>query len=97
MLSLLGSIIRLAVFSAIVLALGHVIHWRGKTLSDQVKVGMAQAQRTEAADRVKHWSRKVAQEAQKASGAGTTGLHQEIPLSERQKLKDLIRELNSSH
>jgi len=66
MLRLIGFMIKVCVFSIVVLLLGNVIHWRGRTLSDQVRTSMSQVERAvehridpSTANTVKHWSKKL--------------------------------------
>lgn len=113
MLRLIGFFIKLCLFSAFVLFLGNVIHYRGRTLSDQVRTSMAQVERqVERVDpttlnSVRQWSKKLdfdSEPAKKSAKIGkirtASGAQKEepdrIPLSERQKLRALIRELNGS-
>ena len=40
MFKLAGYLIRVAIFSLVVLIVGHAVTWNGKTLSERVKTGM---------------------------------------------------------
>lgn len=46
MFRLIGWFIKAGLFAAIVLVLGSLVRWDGKTVSDQVKTGLAHAERT---------------------------------------------------
>lgn len=87
-------IIKIAVFSLIVLVLGNWLQWRGKTVSDQVKTQLSHAQRSEIAGQVRGWATQLTQDAKE--GAKVDSDSEAISSSERQKLKALIRQLNSS-
>jgi len=99
MLRLIGLLIRLAIFSAFVLILGNWVKWDGKTISDQVRIGMSHAEETDVIEKIRGWAQQVTHDAHKGF---RNKLHrteedrEEIPASERQKLKALIRELNSA-
>jgi hypothetical protein len=141
MFRLLGWIIKASLFAAAVLIIGNIVHWRGKTISDQVKTSLAHAERPnqisnkfdDTVDDLKTWANHVTEGSQaekkrsgkkiasektfvesspKARQNNSTKLasvtssksaaqnseqnaKEEIPSSERQKLRSLIRELNS--
>lgn len=122
MLRIIGFMIKLVAFAALVLVIGNWARWDGKTLSDQVKEGVAKAERSEAASKMRDWTRSLTDDAregaerkakrraappahasERATDADRTGseaaaparAEERIPSSERQKLRDLIRELNS--
>jgi hypothetical protein len=106
MLRLLGWLIKLGVFATIVLVLGHVVTWKGKTISDQVKTQLSHAERTDLVGKVKRWSKEIdSTPLNLGTGSGGTApktgagkdTAEELLSSERQKLKALIQELNSSH
>ncbi|MDR3608558.1 MAG: hypothetical protein P4M08_14435 [Oligoflexia bacterium] len=56
MLKLIGWLIKASLFAAVVLVLGNLIHWRGQTVSDQVKTQLTRAEKSPTA-------RKIAKEA----------------------------------
>ncbi len=96
MLRLIGWAIKLGLFAAIVLVLGHVVTWKGQTISDQVKTQISHAERMDLVGQVKHWTNKTLGEERGAHGAPSNGKQkdEQILSSERQKLKALIQELN---
>src|SRR6185312_9150448 len=94
MLKALGWTLKIAMFAALVLVLGNYIHVGGRTVSDQVRTGLAHAERSDLASDVKDWATRLTKDARK--GASRHAREAEIPSSEKQKLRDLIRELNSS-
>ena len=97
MLKIIMFLFKVGILAAIVLVLGNVIEWRGKTVSDQIKTQWAQAQRTEIANQIRDWASKITQDS--AQGVRKKQDAQESPeisSSERQKLRALIRELNNS-
>src|SRR5277367_1749199 len=94
-------VMRLAIFSVIVLALGNWIHWRGKTISDQVQVNLSHAEQMtgQAAENAKTWVVEKKKQAENALGDAkqkTEDVPEHIAPSERQKLRALIRELNGT-
>jgi hypothetical protein len=102
MLRLIGTVIKTAIFAIIVLVLGNWLRWDGKTISDQVKIGMAHAEKQNILQSVRVWAEQITHDAKqglrrKPSQPLTSQSTEEISSSERQKLKALIRELNSSH
>ena len=99
MLKLLGLFIKLALFAVFVLVLGNWLQWRGKSISDQVKLGMSHAEHTQTFSQIKKWATTVSHEAQLGfqKRESETSSKEDIPDSERQKLRSLIRELNRSH
>jgi len=137
MFKAIGWLIKLTVFAGIILVLGNMLHWRGHTVSDQVKTSLASAQTSETMDDIKTWAnhmtsnpgsthttthlknakkRALPQESPRnaihrtvvvpvaaaepqpiaPSSQSTTQTQEEIPSSERQKLRALIREINTS-
>jgi hypothetical protein len=106
MLRILVFCLKAVIFAAVVLVLGNSFRWEGKTISDQVKVSMAHAENSKVAGTVRGWAEKLTHDAQKgiqkkfnttSPGQMTIEVPEEITASERQKLKALIQELNSSH
>ncbi len=102
MLRTIGFSLKIALLSTLVLILGNWVRWDGKTISDQVKLKMAHAERTHLLGTMRGWAEKLTQDARKGiqrKAEQITGAppQDEISSSERQKLKALIRELNSSH
>ena len=92
-------VLKVAIFSLIVLALGNWVHWRGKTISDQVKTNLSHAEQItgEAAENAKTW---VEEKKREALGdykkVAKENAPEHIAPSERQKLRALIRELNAT-
>jgi hypothetical protein len=115
MFKAIGWLIKTALFAALVLVIGNLVNWKGRTVSDQVKVQLSHAERTELGEKLKDWTsdtktyrddlvRETTHEAKKlthlrphtavaANGEGEPS--EQLPSSERQKLRALIRELNS--
>ena len=101
---------KIAIFSIIVLALSNWIHWRGRTISDQVKTNISHAERLsgEAAENAKNWVQEKKRQAESAWDGSAQESAQDsikeksqdaperIAPSERQKLRALIRELNGT-
>jgi hypothetical protein len=99
--------VKLLVFSLIVLTLGNIFGWSGKTVSDRVRTQLSAAERKidhatgEARDWVAEKGRELLPEPRAKVDRGPAQESEssedaEIPPSERQKLKNLIRELNGS-
>ena len=98
MLKLIGYVIKLVLFSAFILILGNAVHWEGKTISDQVKLRMSHAERSDLYGSVRGWAEKITLDAkQGATQRAKRVFVEEIAPSERQKLNALIRELNKTH
>ncbi|HUP58172.1 MAG TPA: hypothetical protein VM598_12010 [Bdellovibrionota bacterium] len=101
MLSPIFSILKLAfkvaLFSLIVLTLGNIFGWSGKTVSDRIRTQLSTAERKidHAAGEARNWvaekGREILPEPRKQERDP-----EQIPPSERQKLRNLIRELNGS-
>jgi hypothetical protein len=102
MFKTLGFCIKVVFFSVIVLILGNWLRWDGKTISDQVKLRMSHAERSNLLGVVRNWADEVTHDARKGiqkklNYSRASEEEEEIPSSEKQKLKALIRELNSSN
>jgi hypothetical protein len=100
MLKLISLCLKIVFFSLMVLVLGNWLRWDGKTLSDQIKHQMSHAESSHLAGAVRGWAEKVTHDARKGIKNNFDQPEEEeedISPSERQKLKALIRELNSSH
>ncbi|MGZ3699951.1 MAG: hypothetical protein ACXVCH_17800 [Bdellovibrionota bacterium] len=96
MLKAIGWAVKVAVFAAVVLVLGNRIRIGSKTVSDQVRTGLAHAERSEIAGDMRDWATKLTQDARRGLQKKSLAPREEIPSSERQKLRALIQELNSS-
>lgn len=109
MLKTLLFLIKLVFFSVAVLALGNWLRWDGKTISDQVKVGMSHAEDAHFFSDLQEWAKKVTDDARKGFQSKSkirskspgilipsSNAEEDISSTERQKLKALIRELNTS-
>jgi hypothetical protein len=135
MFKAIGWLIKLTIFTGIILVLGNMLHWKGHTVSDQVKTSLASAQTAETIDDIKTWANhitstpgsshaithlknakkralpqesprnsihhanvtaNVATDPQAAMQQPEAQAQEEIPSSERQKLRALIREINTS-
>jgi hypothetical protein len=77
MLKLAWSLMKLTLIVAVVLIGSHLVKIRGRTISDQIKLGMAHTE-----------SMFFSTKERGAKGAS------ELMASEREKLKELIRDLN---
>jgi hypothetical protein len=98
MLKIFGLLVKISVFSLIVLVLGNWLRWDGKTISDQVRLKMSHAEESGVFDHFKSWTESLTSDAKRGfrKKISEASMDEEIPSSEKQKLKALIRELNSS-
>lgn len=110
MLKLIGWLIKTTIFAALVLVLGNLIHWQGRTISDQVKAQLAHVEKQTravkaiAADYVAEEApRKIAaatgqhvtpQSAPALGRPARPGREEQIDPSEKLKLRALIRDLS---
>lgn len=97
MLSLISKIFKVTLFALVVIVLANVFYWDGKSISDQVKHSLAQAKRVNLGGTLKDWSEGAKKTFKRGSlnipSSVGTG---EIQTSEREKLRALIRDLNTS-
>lgn len=100
MLGLLSSVIKISLFTVFVLFLGNSIQIGGKTVNDQIRIGLSQVERGPIGEKVKAWSSELTADmkkgaVKKAVISTSPVQHQEkIEPSERLKLKKLIEDLN---
>ncbi len=99
MLKILSLLIKTSLFAAAVLVAGQLVTWNGRTLSVQVRVGMAHAERGETFHRARRWAKELQRDASKGLGKKMEGepSHESIASSERQRLKELIHSLNGAN
>jgi hypothetical protein len=74
---------KIAAFSLGILVLGHLVSWDGRTVSDQIKSQLSHAE---------SWAEHKVDVIRNGDHPRET-----ISPSERQKLRQLIRELNREH
>ncbi|MGK5086300.1 hypothetical protein WDW86_01980 [Bdellovibrionota bacterium FG-2] len=105
MLRLIGLGFKLIFFSVAVLVLGHLIRWDGKTVSDQVRTGLAQAEHATATNQwlppilspVRSWASHLLGDARNGSQKSSTSSRSfrdnddEASPAERRKLQSLIQ------
>jgi len=129
MFKLIGALLKAALFALVILVLGNVIRWDGRTISDHVRVRTAKFERSNTLKDARGWAEKISEDAreglkkvpnplaeknQAATPAGKPAAERQepkhadnrealknppqerIPASERQKLRALIEELNTS-
>lgn len=97
MFNALGFILKLSIFSMIVLILGNWLKLGDKTISDQVKTEMIHAENSEIAGKLRKWSGELTHDIRlgyKKRFRSESNDPESIMPSERQKLKNLIEELN---
>lgn len=89
-------IFKLSIYATIVLFMGHWIQWKGRTISDQIKTHIAHAQQAGLIHGIKEWAKNLSTDAAEGFYHKPENTPQnEIPSSERQKLRELIQELNN--
>src|SRR4051812_11920086 len=99
MFSLIRMAVKFTIFCILVLLVGNWLKLNGKTVSDQIRSGMAHAENTEAVRVLKDWSKKiplVAQPPKEDEEAKNSPPGEDVKVSEREKLRDLIKELSST-
>jgi hypothetical protein len=129
MIHAMGWLVKITLFSILILVLGNWIQWNGKSVSDQVKTQISHAERSNIATSIRRWTGNVTQDMR--NGATRKGAHhkvetrakevsyqetedagtstessqlasgeakpmEKIQSSERQKLRALMQELNTS-
>lgn len=109
MFSLLRSFCKWVVVSLVILALGNWIEWNDQTVSDQIRVQMAHAQRADWyksfkerwndwVETGKNWSSKITRQFNEILPSGNqknTIPSEEILSSESEKLRELLKEFHS--
>ncbi len=129
MFKLIGALIKTALFALIILLLGNLVRWDGRTISDHVRAQTAKLERSNSFKGARGWAEKISEDAkeglkkvpnpladklQPASPSTASDMERQetkhadrreklknppqerIPASERQKLRALIEELNTS-
>lgn len=96
MLRLIGFLVKVTFFSVLVLILGNWLHWDGRTISDQVKIHLSHAERSPVLGEVRHWTNGLINQASQSALKDPGPKSGEILSSERQKLRVLINDLNST-
>jgi hypothetical protein len=99
MFKLIGLLFKIAIFGVVVLIIGNTVHWGGRTISDQIRIGLSSAQKSTMGKQVQGWATGFVNEARKGSLQAAPGQQEapdseNIPHSERQKLRALIKEIN---
>ena len=90
MLRLLGGAVKLVAFSIAVLVLGQLLTWKGKSLSDQVRLQISHAERFRAVKK----GTDTLRELNLPAGTSSDPTGDQISKSEREKLRSLIGEIN---
>jgi uncharacterized membrane protein YhiD involved in acid resistance len=107
-------IIKYSLIALLIIVLANWIQWKGKTVSDQIKTQMAQAEQSTIFKKAQHWKNSVSVDIKKGV---IVKLHNEqiklmnsldetkskqvetkeiIPSTEKEKLRSLIQDLNTS-
>ncbi len=92
MFKLIGWVFKITIFAVIVLALGHLIKWDGKTISDQMKTSLSQAERSAPVKAAKRTASELLSDAKKAGSESNlpSRLEEKIPPAARKELKALL-------
>lgn len=98
MLKLISFLIKLSIFSVVVLAVGNRLKIGNQTVSDKVNTQLAHAERSELAGKVRRLAGQLKEDASEGfrNKVRSNEDLEKIVSSEREKLRALIRELNSS-
>ena len=83
-------VVKVALFSIIVLAIGNWVHWRGKTISDQVQTNIAHAEKItgEAAENAKSWVVEKKKQAENALGNAKESAQEAVKNSKASESED---------
>jgi hypothetical protein len=97
MLRFILLIARLSGLSLLVLILGNALHWRGKTISDQVRTQMSHAERSETFESLQNWAQTLSTDAKKGflKKNHFSKPNEDPHSSETPKIKALIQKLHS--
>ncbi len=95
MLSLLMTTLKITAFSVLVLVLGQVVEWKGKSVSDQIKSGLSSTRFEIPKQDLSNMSFGKQLRAPKSTTSAPEAPIEGISESERQKLRRLIQDLNS--
>ena len=97
MFKLIGLLIKTALFGLIVLVIGNLVSYKGKTLSDQVKTGVHEARKIDVVEKIDALKKALPEDSLIHSIAKSKPAKKEaaqkseiIHPSERQKLKGLL-------
>jgi hypothetical protein len=101
MLKLFFFFIKLGIFAIIILTLGVSLQWNHKNLSEHVQIQVANAKNSKWFRSLKEWSKKITREAQNGlhkqwSNTILETAHERISDQDKDRLKNLIKELNES-
>ncbi len=104
MFRFLGACFKVSALALIAIILSHVVTLKGRTISDQVKTGMAQVERSNVTKDFSNWTRshvsKLTEDAKQGAKQIAPQLsnsprgqisREEISAEERTKLKELLR------
>lgn len=106
MLKFLGWMIKVSLALALVLFGAHFLKWDGITISDQIRTHLSHAETPDLVGTAKHWvKRSTASVTKKTRQISTSAPdseqkdseRDEISATERQRLRNLIQDLNTSH
>jgi hypothetical protein len=98
MLKILFTFLKWAGFALLILLLAHTVEWRGRTVSDHVRVSLAKARTTEQYRELRSWTDRFVEGkprngSRKSRSAERTS--SEIAPTEREKLRQLLQEIEA--
>lgn len=82
-------------FAILVLLAAHIVEWRGRTVSDHLRVSLAKARTTDEYRGLRGWTERFIEGKPRGSAKreNTSTAAREIAPTEREKLKQLLREI----
>lgn len=96
MFRFLSSMIKFCLFAAMILVIGQLVQWKGKTVSDQIKTSLSSAESTvKKSDLIKRFREWTSDPKMSQDEIRDSARVDRILPSERQKLRTLIRELGA--
>ena len=99
MIRLVISLVKVSIFALVVLVLSHILKWNGKSLSDQVRDQMIQAEKSPVLYDLKEWSSKTFHQAvkrgkEKLSAASKNHESDDLSPEEQKQLRELLKQLD---
>lgn len=93
MFKLLGALIKLSLFSIVILIAGQLIEFKGRTLSDHVRHQLRIAEKSESVDQLKSFASSLVRDSKIKIKKEIKSDADELSASEQEKLKSLIKDL----
>jgi hypothetical protein len=101
MIHAMGWLVKITLFSILILVLGNWIQWNGKSVSDQVTTQISHAERSNIANSLRRWTGNVAQDMRSgATHKGARHKHEvrskEVSYQETEEVADASTESSQS-